>query len=96
MRALRGSTEERKVGYSTRICLVPWKWEKIWEEGYNRCSATELGMSLGDWTWRMKEEVEFQLTYLLPWLECPMGSVAVGGWDKAMSWERESCVIYWR
>lgn len=49
----------------------------------------ELGMRLGDWTWRNIERGEdLQLTYLLSWPVWPMGHqgilVGVGCWDKAM------------
>jgi hypothetical protein len=54
--------------------------------GHSRGSVIELGMRLGDWTWRSRGRDEDLLSaYLLLWLERPVGSQGVpdgvGGWN---------------
>ena len=54
--------------------------------GHSRGSVIELGMRLGDWTWRSRgRDEDLLLAYLLLWLERPVGSQGVpdgvGGWN---------------
>lgn len=49
---------------STRFCLVTCEWELRVRRGHSKKSATELGVRLGDWTWRRGGGEDLQLAYL--------------------------------
>ena len=53
--------------------------------GHSRRSATELQMTMGDWSWRNGEGGEYlQIVYMLLFLEC---SARVGSLGKTMNWD---------
>ncbi len=70
----------REDSLKGNICVITGKGRQGKRGSCSRRSATELEIRRGDWFWRNRGTGEFQLTYLLCWMEWAGGLLSVPQW----------------